>query len=803
MRSCSRGCLTGPAGPDAPLAGLVVGLPFVHYLVDTLPFFHAFLSQLGAEVRVLRPDAASLAEGDRRCAAPSACAPVKLLHGVPTDGLDVVLAPTFVTVPYEEAGPGCYTCPMAQGAPAMVERALAADGARARVLRPALFRVPGGYDDPGFRGEVRTVARQLARLAGKPLPARRAIDEAYEAALERQRAFERGLHAIGRRALAFARQHDAPVLLVAGETHVMHEPLLSCGVAELAAANGAVAVPADCFPVPGDIPPLSRIHWASAGRALRTALAGVREDVYPVLVGAYGCGPNSFVEHLFADLLEGYPHTVLESDGHGGKAGYVTRVQAFLHAVREYRAGRHDAAAGGVGAGPGGDAGGAVSAGPAAPIPSPRRVARFDEPLPHSLDSSGYKKYFFGHVGGQLGRHIAAAMRGRGMDAEYVGPPDDEALHIAQEACSGKECLPYQLIWGTLAKGLDARVAGLNGDKGLFLSAGNGFQACRANAFPLTEQLALDRLGLGDRIEVADFSLVTSNLAMMPPVWAALVALDLLNMLRFYHLATERTRGDADELHARFSDLLETEMLRPRPDWRTAAAIPEAYRTVAEVEALLGEAAGAYAALPLRPGRHDELRDVYLCGDLYLRVDEWGNDDLQRRLADLGLRVLFEPFGEFFELLVLRGVQDESPASRQGLRSRATLKAMRYIVGRLVDAVQPLHPWVFWHDIREVDRLGRDVLGAYPFGESIPTVGSALQTWRTRPIDGVVTVAPRGCGPALLAEAELRRAGGFPLLVVYNDGDPLDQARLGGFAWRLRSRPARRDQAPESPRVRA
>ena len=38
---------------------------------------------------------------------------------------------------------------------------------------------------------------------------------------------------------------------------------------------------------------------------------------------------------------------------------------------------------------------------------------------------------------------------------------------------------------------------------------------------------------------------------MMPVAWSALVAVDLLNMMRFYHLATERTRGDADALFAR------------------------------------------------------------------------------------------------------------------------------------------------------------------------------------------------------------------------------------------------------------
>ena len=765
-------------GADAglPLAGLRVGLPYAHYLVDTMPFFAMFFAGLGAGVDVLRPDAEALAEGDRRCAAPSSCAPVKLLHGLAGDDVDLLFLPTFVHVPYREAGPGSYTCPMAQGAPAMVERALAAAGGRARVLRPALFREPGDFTSGGFRRELHGVARELGASG--------AFHRAYRAALDAQRRFEDGLYEIGRRTLAFARREGAPVLLVAGETHVLHEPLLGCGVAELAAQNGAVALPADCYPVPEDVPPLARIHWASAGRTLRATVAAARAgDVFPVLVGAYGCGPNSMVEHLFDDLLDDYPHTVLESDGHGGKAGYVTRVQAFLHAVRDYQEQQTADAAAGL----------------PAPARGRERLRRYDEPLPHSLSAGGYDKYLFGHLGGSLGRHIAAAMRGRGMEAEYVGPPDAAALRAAQEACSGKECLPYQLIWGALADSLDERLRDLDGGRALFLSAGNGFQACRANAFPLIEQLALDRLGLGERVDVADYSLVTGNAAMMPPVWSALVAVDLLNMLRFYHHAAERTRGDADELFARFSDDLEGLMLRERPDWRTRAAIPEAFRTVAEVQVLLESAAEAYRRLPVDRGREADLRDIYLCGDLYLRVDEWGNDDLQRRLADLGLRVLFEPFGEFFELLVLRSIQDDGLLAGEALKRRATLRAMTTIIDRLVGAVRPSHPWVLWHDIRAVDAEGRCVLGAYPFGESIPMVGSSLLTWRAGAVDGVVTVAPRGCGPALLAEAELRRAAGFPLLVVYNDGDPVDEARLAGFAWRLRSRPARRLTATATP----
>ncbi len=53
---------------------------------------------------------------------------------------------------------------------------------------------------------------------------------------------------------------------------------------------------------------------------------------------------------------------------------------------------------------------------------------------------------------------------------------------------------------------------------------------------------------------------------------------------------------------------------------------------------------------------------------------------------------------------------------------------------------------MFWNEVREVDEESRRLVDAYPFGETIPEVGGALLTWRTQPVDGVVSVAPRGAG---------------------------------------------------------
>jgi hypothetical protein len=272
---------------------------------------------------------------------------------------------------------------------------------------------------------------------------------------------------------------------------------------------------------------------------------------------------------------------------------------------------------------------------------------------------------------------------------------------------------------------------------------------------------------------------------------------------------------------ADYADRLEELLARPRRDGAAAQAggaltrvrrgVAEVRAAVAEVEELVASAARTFArladrategsALPGGPegsalqgggtGRGD-LRDVFLCGDIYLRVDEWGNDDLQRKLADQGLRPIMEPFGEFFELLCLRDVQEHGYGSRKGLQRAGTLRIMRSIVRRLLTAARRSEPWLFWHDIGHVQAASRELFDGYPFGESIPTIGAALHTWRREPVDGVVVVSPRGCGPALVSEAQLRRHDEMPLLFVYNDGDPIDGARPAGFAWRLRGTPPRR-----------
>ncbi len=163
------------------------------------------------------------------------------------------------------------------------------------------------------------------------------IEPAVRLAAKAQLDFEEELERIGDEALAYARENKVPAVLLVGHLHVICDPAINANIPLLLRRNGAMAIPSDCFAIPDHVPPMKKIYWGDANRALRGAVyARELGDVFPVQLASFGCGPSSFTEQIFQSLLEGYPHTVLESDGHGGEAGFITRIQAFLQSVRQF-----------------------------------------------------------------------------------------------------------------------------------------------------------------------------------------------------------------------------------------------------------------------------------------------------------------------------------------------------------------------------------------------------------------------------------------------------------------------------------
>ncbi|MBI2059549.1 MAG: hypothetical protein HYT87_07230 [Nitrospirae bacterium] len=728
-----------------------IGIPAVGPNHTFLHWMVTLLREWGLSPRVLRSDARSLSRGEERCYSYDACAPVKIAHGVADAEVETLFFPKILAYGDRE-GPGGVVCPMEQAMPEMVERSLQARGRSTRVIRPILD-LRKGLLSVAVLGRLLAVARSL----GIPHP--RALRGALEAARV-QREYEKALSEIGERTLSYGRKHGIPVVVICGSLHVVHDRAINAGIPGILRQNGALPLPVDCYPIPDGIHHLPKVPWADANRSMRVALAcRARGDAFPLLLSSFGCGPASFAEHVFDHLMTGYPHTALETDGHGGAAGYVTRAQAFLHAVRSH----------GI-----------------RPIPiAPERLAPMEATKETTIRSRGDSRFVVFSMADRFTSIMAATYRSFGIDAVASGPNSASTLALGRRDCSGKECIPYQLIWGAFRDHLEKYPP--RQPTVLFQVYGEGM--CRNCMFIVKDKMALERLGLGDRVSVRDIRPDAAiRSAFLGKLWTGVVAWDLIGQLAAYYRAIERDRGDSDRLYERLCDELQVLLEGSGINGGFGAAFRGYWK---DLLALLDRASAAFADIAARARPNGEWRTVLLSGDIYVRLDEFGSDGLVRKLNALGLSVLMEPASTFVEYLVSERSAElvRLPTGRvQNLMFKYGTAATRR---RLYGRMRERHPWLPMPDPRGIRKASHTVLDRHPLGEAPVTIGSVLHHWNGGHCDGVAIASPWGCGPALISESLLRHQAQIPMLVVYNDGLPIDERRLRSFAFRLQRQPPR------------
>ena len=373
--------------------------------IDTLPFFHTLLRRLGYRVEVLRAGPRHAGRGR----------PALRRAGRLRAGQAAARARRRRRRRASSRRSSC-TCrcptPARRRTPAPWRRARRTwSGARCapRARRraccgPSLFEKEGdGFDAPRVR---RSIALAHAR-AGRRQPGARALHARARSTpptrppLDAQRRFEAGLHAIGARALAWAREHGYPVVLIAGETHVIHDAVLDAGVHELVAANGAVPLPVDCYPLPrgragdaaralGERRPDAARHGRRRRRRRRVPAAARRLRLRPQLDDR---APLRRPRRGLAARRARERRPRRQGRLRDARAG-VPAQRAPLARDGGRRRGRGRGAAGGRGPARRRDAAaGRAAAHDATGAGMQARLARFDRRLPHSLDA-GYDRFY-------------------------------------------------------------------------------------------------------------------------------------------------------------------------------------------------------------------------------------------------------------------------------------------------------------------------------------------------------------------------------------------------------------------------
>jgi predicted CoA-substrate-specific enzyme activase len=711
-----------PAKRDPELP--TIGIPAALHLVEDLPFWHCFFSSLGFATVTSSSCSGAVSEGKNLSGA-EFCAPVSALFGHVHHLLqraDYVFVP-FYFEDAERAGHGIY-CYYTQFTPSLVS--MLGEAERRRVLTPA---VRCRYPDFHAVLQLHRALAQVTRGAVSILQ----VAAAYDRAKKLRTAASQQLQSRFRAELESA--DDIAVVLL-GRPYTVLSPSLNHGVPGLLAAQGVKTFSQEMLTYTADEvkeiePLLDEIHWRFASKILEVTEVIARTDgVYPVLITAFHCSPDSFAVHYFRSLLHahGKPYLIIELDEHDSPVGYETRIEAAVHAFRNHRRLQRQ--------------------------PRPALTSAFNPGLQGKING---RKVILPSWDPLACRLLVANLHREGIDAELM----QETEGSIQRSLSHNtgQCLPVNAIAQGFIEHLTAHR--LEPTATLLWMIRSDF-SCNLRLYAHHIKTLLDAHGKG--IEQAGVYIGKISFSDISPrasfnAYFAFLLGGYLRRMACRVRPYEPVVGLTDQATRQGLAICEAALLGQRPR-----------------EEAVAEVVGLYASIPQRPvSRRPQ---VAIFGDLYARDNDVLNQGLERFIEEHGGEVISTPYtdhakmvaGAYFKTWFSEGKLGRLLWNKTILTTMATLERPFY---RQFERVLGDEIMTRFDDPPE--RILADYnLRTEHAGESVENLLWAHYTSRHFPnLVLFVQASPAFCCPALVTEAMRKRIEqhtGIPVVSITYDG---------------------------------
>ena len=554
--------------------GEVLGIPEALLFREMFPFWFAFFGALGFKVVTSGPSSTSKLNAGLARLPAETCLPVKLLFGHVAELAGTGASRIFIPA-LDRVGDGL-ACPYIQHAASMI-----------RSVFPDLPLVTYGLL-PGLGARERdALVEEIAKALGRRATE---IAAAYEEAEESYR--------LARRALAVVPEPQRPVAVILGKPYNSGDRFINLALpAKLARAGFDVAHADQLFDLEvGALPEeYDSITWSFCRRELRAAMAmRGRENLFPVVIGNFGCGPDSFTLPLVEDELGDRPSLFLELDEHRADAGLDTRVEAFAQRALGWLEQRRRERT--------------VDTEPWRAPPRPKSDAlRREYILP----------WFSDHA-----HAFAGALRAEGVSVRVLPRPDRSVAEAAIEFSGGKQCHPFQMIAGDVIL-LERKGVLPTGAIYLFPTSDG---SCLISQYVPTVQRYLDTIGRADvRVMGAGSADLSDRFGkgFLLNIGRGVTAIEYLLRLRHELRPYEVRKGEIDAAYARALELF----VDAQAAGRAQDGLMEAVWLLQRVET---------RARGTRPV-------IGIAGDVYTRVNPAANGDLFELLEELGCEVWLAP----------------------------------------------------------------------------------------------------------------------------------------------------------------
>ncbi len=698
-----------------------IGLPRALTTWSYLPFWRAFIEGLDCELVLSAKSSQEFFDEGQSHVTAEFCAPIVMSHGHIADlarrDVDIILLPQMIREKLPDNLSDSHFCPYVQGLPSVI-RSLAGLG-----LDPERIAAPTIMLNRSTKWIAESLFEELGSRIGVT---RRQVRAALKSALEVDREFRAVMRRRGREELdTLSRDRKLGVVLI-GRPYNALDTGMNLNLPKKIAEKGLTVFPIDALPTgPEDLSEDWRnMYWTYGQRILAAAeYVAARDDLFGIFFTSFSCGPDSYLLSYVKEIMgrKSKPFLVLQLDGHGADAGYLTRVEAAIESFRAWT--------------------------PRTPAIRTRR--------PEGTLTTDRKVFIppMDPIGAEL---VAGAFRSFGFQAAVL-IEDQETLATGYKHTLGGECVPCPSTTGSLLCALDRE--GLAPEKAAFFMP-TACGPCRFGQYATLDRMILEHRGQEDVLILSPSAInayqgLPDELRRM--MWDCFVLSDVLHKVELSARPYEREPGSADRAVEAAVRALSAEFERG------GKGLPAVLR-----EELPGITAVRHKSA--------ERPRVGVVGEIYVRNAPFINDYLFKTIERLGGEVHCSSLAEwvlYTDYLKRHGVGPQqrtigdritAPVREHFLSARERLYydiAKPHLDGR----VEP--------ELEDIIRTGEPYVPLDFQGEAILTIGRAIMMIREEGMDMVVNASPTFCMPGTISSAifpKIEQELGAPIVSIFYDG---------------------------------
>ncbi|MCK5514705.1 MAG: hypothetical protein KAJ00_09415 [Deltaproteobacteria bacterium] len=666
---------------------------------------------------------------------------MKVAHGhilnLIEKGVTKIFSPSIINM--ERVNPKVdrsQVCPYVQALPYTLNAAFDFEKLGVDLVSPVLYF---GEGKNRIVRELSKVGKELGKKSG-------IINMSIEAAFDAQNRFYRSIKKRGQEVLSQLKENQIAMVLISRPYNGC-DAGINLSLPKKIADLGVLAIPMDYLPLEQTnlAPEWQNMYWKYGQRIMATThFIKSHPSLHAIYLTNFGCGPDSFISHFFKEKMRETPYLTIEIDEHSSDVGIITRLEAYLDSLKNVRE-----------------------------KPNVRKSKKPAGKAPPDKRKSVYIPNMSDHT-----YAVAAAFEACGLKASVLPESDEETLRWGRKLTSGRECYPCILTTGDMIK-MTQRTEFDPDRAAFFMPSGRG--PCRFGEYNRFHRLVLDEMGFPqtpifspDQDEFLYRELGEVGDGFSKIAWRGIVSIDLLQKRLREVRPYEKHQGESEKTYKHYLE-----------------KICQATRKSERISPILKKASADFGTIGV--DRKERKPIIGVVGEIYIRSNKFGNEDLIRNIERLGCEVWLPPISEWI-------LYTNYTSKRRSLRAGHYNSFLAtFITNEFQKSVEHRLTRSFNHSLKthgepsteEIIKKATPYLHPSFEGEAILSVGKAVDFARMG-ASGIINAMPFTCMPGTIVNAVLKRCqethNNIPLLTIAYDGqkEGNTKTRLEAFTYQVR-----------------